>query len=63
MNRLFPKDCDKSCVHFHTWDMSVDDWTCVCDLLCIQIDECDAYDGLHLLPICPKCGAKMNIKS
>ena len=41
VNIKFPKDCQKNCPHFHTWDMSVDDWTCVCDLLKMQIDDCD----------------------
>lgn len=30
----FPKDCwEKKCPHFHYWDMSIDDYTCFCDLL------------------------------
>ncbi len=41
-DKKFPKDCTKDCPHFHTWDMSVDDWTCVCDLLNTQIDLCDS---------------------
>ena len=24
-----------------TWDLSIDDWTSVCDLLNVQIDDCD----------------------
>ena len=53
MSKQFPKDCNKDCPHFHTWDMSIDDYTCVCDKLGIQIDECDGLDGLHILPLCP----------
>lgn len=37
----FPKDCTRDCPHYHSWDMSVDDWTNVCDLLKVQIDDCD----------------------
>ena len=40
-NKKFPRDCTKDCPYFHTWDMLIDDWTCVCDLLKVQIDECD----------------------
>lgn len=38
---MFPRDCPRDCTHFHAWDMSIDDWTCVCDLLHCQIDVCD----------------------
>lgn len=41
MNKKFPKDCPHTCPHFHAWDLSIDDWTCVCDKLGVQIDECD----------------------
>ena len=41
-NKRFPQDCTTECPHFHAWDMSVDDWTCVCDLLKVQIDDCDS---------------------
>lgn len=40
-NKRFPRDCTTDCPHFKTWDLSVDDWTCVCDKLGVQIDECD----------------------
>lgn len=40
-NKKFPRDCTADCLHFHTWDMSIDDWTCVCDKFGVQIDECD----------------------
>ena len=38
---MFPRDCPHDCPHFRAWDMSIDDWACVCDLLHCQIDECD----------------------
>lgn len=38
---MFPRDCPHDCPHFRAWDMSIDDWTCRCDLLNVQIDECD----------------------
>lgn len=38
---MFPRDCPRDCPHFRAWDMSIDDWTCRCDLLNVQIDECD----------------------
>ena len=41
MEKRFPRDCTKECPHFHTWDLSIDDWTSVCDLLKVQIDDCD----------------------
>jgi hypothetical protein len=41
MSKVFPRDC-RSCPHYHTWDMSVDDWTSVCDVLHIQVDDCDS---------------------
>ena len=40
-NKKFPKDCTRDCPHYQSWDMSVDDWTNVCDLLKVQIDDCD----------------------
>lgn len=39
--KRFPKDCPYTCPHYHSWDLSIDDWTCVCDKLGVQIDECD----------------------
>ena len=41
MEKRFHRDCTKECPHFHTWDLSIDDWTNVCDLLKVQIDDCD----------------------
>lgn len=38
---MFPRDCPRDCPHFRAWDMSIDNWTCVCDLLHCQYDECD----------------------
>ena len=40
-DKKFPKDCPRDCPHYHAWDMSVDDWTNACDLLKVQIDDCD----------------------
>lgn len=49
----FPIDCPADCPHHTQWDMSVDDYTHVCDLLKMQIDEYDCgFAGL--LPLCPK---------
>ena len=39
--KCFPLDCTTECPHFKTWDMSVDDWTSVCDILKVQVDDCD----------------------
>ena len=39
--KYFPLDCTIECPHLHTWDMSVDDWTSVCDILKVQVDDCD----------------------
>ena len=48
---LFPKDCwNKGCEHFHTWDMSVDDLVCACDVL---NKECDACDEDYSFVRCP----------
>lgn len=48
----FPKDCwGKECPHFHTWDMSVDDLCCVCDLLEMQCDACDEDWSFLLCPV------------
>ena len=41
MNKRFPRDCTSECPHFHCWDMSIDDYICVCDALKVQVDECD----------------------
>ena len=40
-NKRFPRDCTMDWPHYRTWDLSIDDWTCVCDKLGVQIDECD----------------------
>ena len=39
--KYFPLDCTIECQHFKTWDMSVDDWTSGCDILKVQVDDCD----------------------
>jgi len=53
MMRYFPKDCPrypKQCKHFRSWDLSIDDYTNVCGLLHVQIDD---YDCMN--PLCPVC--------
>lgn len=53
-NRMirFPIDCPMECPHLLAWDMSVDDWTYVCNKLNVQIDGCDTWAN-WLLPTCP----------
>jgi hypothetical protein len=49
---VFPKDCwDKKCPHFKTWDMSIDDLCCKCELL---NETCDACDEDYSFVECPK---------
>lgn len=48
----FPIDCPLDCPHLEAWDMSIDDWTYVCDELKTQIDGCDTFFK-SLLPNCP----------
>lgn len=38
--RCFPNDC-AGCPHFDSFDMSIDDWTNCCDVLNVQVDDCD----------------------
>lgn len=40
--KTFPMDCTIDCPHYKTWDTSVDDWTSYCDLLKVQVDDCDS---------------------
>lgn len=49
--KRFPIDCPADCPHHIAWDLSVDDWTHVCEILHIQMDECDI--ALACLPFCP----------
>ena len=52
MGNTFPRDCwIKKCEHFHTYDMSIDDLVCTCNLLKMQCDACDE-DFCYLT--CPK---------
>ena len=39
--KCFPLDCTTECPHYKTWDLSIDDWTSVCDILKVQVDDCD----------------------
>ena len=48
----FPIDCPMECPYLQAFDMSIDDWTYVCNKLNVQIDECDTFAKL-LLPTCP----------
>jgi hypothetical protein len=48
----FPIDCPLDCPHLKAWDMSIDDWTYVCDELKTQIDGSDTFFK-SLLPSCP----------
>ena len=50
--RRFPIDCPVECPHHKAWDLSIDDWTHVCDLLGMQIDEAD-YGFPGIFPLCP----------
>lgn len=49
--KCFPLDCTLECPHLHIWDMSVDDWTSVCDILKVQIDDCDTYNIFCRCPL------------
>ena len=56
----FPIDCPAECPHMQAWDMSIDDWTYVCNKLSVQIDGCDTWVK-WLLPTCPiEKGEPMN---
>ena len=48
--KTFPMDCTTKCPHYKTWDMSVDDWTSYCDILEVQVDDCD---GDYIRYRCP----------
>lgn len=53
MNKTFPKDCTKNCPYYKRWDLSVDDYTNVCDKLHIQVDDYDAYSPFYIPRLCP----------
>jgi len=53
MAKEFPKDCTIDCPHFHCWDLSIDDYTNVCDKLGVQVDDCDAYSPFYIPLFCP----------
>ena len=48
--KYFPLDCTTECPHYKTWNMSVDNWTSVCDILKVQVDDCD---GVYIRYRCP----------
>ena len=40
--KKFPRDCNSyDCEHFISWDLSIDDETCYCEVAKVQIDLCD----------------------
>lgn len=49
--KCFPLDCTPKCPHLRTWDMSIDDWTSVCDILKVQVDDCDGYIIRYRCPL------------
>ena len=51
-NIRFPINCPISCPHHRCWDMSIDDYTHVCDVLHMQIDDYDC-GFTAFLPFCP----------
>lgn len=57
-NKRFPNDCPRDCPYLRVWDMSVDDLTCVCDLLNAQIDLCDSDFKFMYCPLPEEEGAE-----
>ena len=53
MSKNFPRDCPKDCPYYKSWDLSIDDYTNLCEILGIQIDDCDAYGPFHVSMLCP----------
>lgn len=53
MAKKFPMDCTEDCPNYHCWDMSIDDYTNVCDKLEVQVDDMDAYGPWYTPLICP----------
>ena len=53
MSKRFPYDCKKECQYYRCWDLSIDDYTNVCDKLHIQVDDCDAYSPFYIPRFCP----------
>lgn len=51
--KYFPKDCEKTCPYFRRWDLSVDDYTNVCEKLGIQLDDMYAYSPFYTPIFCP----------
>ncbi len=54
--KRFPTGCTRECPYYHAWDMSIDDWTNYCDLLKVQIDDCDIEYTFR--PVCPLEGVE-----
>ena len=58
-DKKFPKDCTRDCPYYHSWDMSVD-WIYVCDLLKVQIDDCDIDFHWMYCPLVEQKGGEVN---
>lgn len=52
-SKYFPKDCEETCPNFRRWDLSIDDYTNVCEKLRIQVDDMDAYGPFYIPFLCP----------
>lgn len=52
MSKFFPKKCTNECPYYHWWDISIDDYTNVCDKLHVQVDDCDADGPFYVLILC-----------
>lgn len=53
MSKTFPKNCTKECPYYRCWDLSIDDYTNVCDKLHVQVDDYDAYSPFYVPILCP----------
>ena len=53
MSKKFPINCSENCPHYHYWDLSIDDYTNVCDKLQLQVDDMDAYGPFYVPLDCP----------
>lgn len=49
--KKFPIDCNEKCKYFACWDLSVDDLTCVCRKMNVQIDLCDSDFQRFICPL------------
>lgn len=53
MSKQFPKDCPNDCPYLEQWDLSIDDYTSVCNKLHVQVDDMDAYGPFYVPLLCP----------